>query len=47
MKYTLITPKGKVMPFYIKETAECYRLIHGGVIVTYSILTEKVAYSNG
>ena len=38
MKYTLITPKGKVMAFNVKAVAELYQVINGGVIVTNEIL---------
>jgi len=38
MKYTLITRNGRVMLFYILEAAECYRMIHGGVVFSQQIL---------
>jgi len=40
MKYTLITKLGKVMVFHIKEVAEGYQLIYGGVIVDQSIMVQ-------
>jgi hypothetical protein len=43
MKYTLITAKGTVCQFYVKEVAECYQVIYGGVIVTNDILVDKIA----
>jgi hypothetical protein len=43
MKYTLITAKGTVYQFYIKEVAECYQVVYGGVIVTDEILVDTVA----
>ena len=33
MKYTLITKSGLTMTFYIKELAEMYQTIHGGVLL--------------
>lgn len=33
MKYTLITKSGRTMMFYIKELAEMYQMIHGGVLL--------------
>lgn len=38
MPFTLITEKGKIMRFYIKETAELYQRLEGGVIVTEDVL---------
>ena len=38
MPFTLITEKGKIMRFYIKETAELYQRLEGGVIVTEGVL---------
>ena len=43
MKYTLITAKGTVCQFYVKEVAECYQMVYGGVIVTNDILVDTVA----
>jgi hypothetical protein len=43
MNYTLITPKGKVMTFFLKVVAEQYQLAYGGVIVTNESLVEEVA----
>ena len=34
LKYTLITKAGKIMVFYILDTAMTYKTIYGGVIVT-------------
>jgi hypothetical protein len=41
MQYTLITPKGKIMQFYLKSTAEMYQRLKGGVLVTNDILEVK------
>jgi hypothetical protein len=41
MPYTLITKTGKIMCFYIKGLAKTYQVVHGGVIITSSILVEK------
>ena len=38
MQYTLITKTGKIMQFYIKEVAECYKVQFGGVVLTQQIL---------
>lgn len=40
MKYTLITRKGKIMSFYIKDMAELYQQLHGGVIVTEAAMNQ-------
>lgn len=34
MRYTLITPTGRVMVFFVKAVAELYQSINGGVICT-------------
>ena len=41
MPYTLITRKGRIMQFYIKETAELYQSLNGGVVFTQDILQQK------
>jgi hypothetical protein len=33
MNYTLITSKGKVYTFYIKEVAKTYQQAYGGVLM--------------
>ncbi len=38
MKYTLITQKGKVMQFFVKDVAILYQTLFGGVIVTKNVL---------
>lgn len=38
MQYTLITKTGKIMQFYLKEVAEMYKVINGGVVFTQQIL---------
>jgi hypothetical protein len=43
MQYTLITAQGKIMQFYVKDVAEMYKAINGGVVFTQQILEEKVA----
>jgi hypothetical protein len=40
MPYTLITKNGKIMQFFIKETAELYQVINGGVVFTQQILVD-------
>jgi len=42
MKYTLITANGSIQQFYIKEVADLYQRINGGVVITQQILTEMV-----
>lgn len=41
MQYTLITPTGKIMQFYLQSMAELYRNLEGGVVVTNDILEVK------
>lgn len=38
MRYTLITPTGRVMTFFILAVAELYQVINGGTIVTANVL---------
>jgi hypothetical protein len=38
MRYTLITPTGRVMTFFILAVAELYQVVHGGTLVTSEIL---------
>jgi hypothetical protein len=44
MQYTLITKSGKIMQFYLKEVADLYQSINGGVVFTQQVLKtqEKV-----
>ena len=37
MKFTLITPTGKVYTFYIQAVAETFQAAYGGVLVTDSV----------
>jgi hypothetical protein len=37
MRYTLITPTGRVMTFYVLAVAELYQVINGGTIVTANV----------
>lgn len=39
MQYTLITSTGKIKMFFVKQVAELYQTIEGGVIMTSEILT--------
>lgn len=41
MQYTLITPDGEKITFYIKEVAELYKSIRGGIIVETAISVDK------
>ena len=38
MKYTLITPKGRIMQFYVKSVAEPYLSIEGGTLFDNSVV---------
>ena len=38
MKYTLITPKGSIMRFYIEAVAKLYQNLNGGVLFCDKIL---------
>ncbi len=40
MKYTLITPTGKVYTFYILATAKCFHQAYGGTLIDNEIVTE-------
>ena len=42
MKYTVITPVGKVMCFYIKSVAEMYAKNSGGTLIGDEILLETL-----
>jgi hypothetical protein len=39
--YTLITKTGKIMQFYVKDVAEMYRGINGGVVFSQQILENQ------
>ena len=41
MQYTLITPNGKIMQFYLKSMAETYQRLKGGVVFSNEILEVK------
>jgi hypothetical protein len=41
MQYTLLTAQGKIMQFYVKDVAEMYRTINGGVVFTQQVLQEE------
>lgn len=38
MRYTVITSKGKVFCFYIKDLATMYAALYNGVVITEQIL---------
>ena len=38
MKFTLINRSGRIRTFFIREVAELYQLIEGGMLFTSSIL---------
>lgn len=41
MRYILITAKGKIMQFYIKEVAELYQSINGGTVIDQQISVDQ------
>jgi hypothetical protein len=41
MQYTLITKNGKIMQFYVKDVAEMYQALNGGVVISQQILLEE------
>lgn len=43
MHYTLITRTGAVYQFYFLGIAECYQVIHGGVIIAHEHQPADVA----
>ena len=42
MKYTLITKTGQIMQFYVKDAAEMYQKLKGGVVISNEILLDKM-----
>ncbi|CAB4241519.1 hypothetical protein UFOVP71_57 [uncultured Caudovirales phage] len=42
MPYTLITKTGKIMQFYVKEVADMYQTLNGGVVFTQQVLEIQV-----
>lgn len=38
MKYTVITKQGKVMCFYIEDTARMYAQLYAGTVITEAVL---------
>jgi len=44
MQYTLITPKGQILQFFLKAVAEQFLQAYGGTLITDKILvdTEQV-----
>jgi hypothetical protein len=43
MRYTLITPTGKVYTFYLQAVADTYQKAYGGQIMTDNILVDTPA----
>jgi hypothetical protein len=41
MRYTLITRKGKIYQFYIRQLADTYQRAYGGVVFDETILDTK------
>ena len=42
MKYTLITARGKIYCFYVKDMADMYQTLYGGVVFTQQVLVDTV-----
>lgn len=42
MKFTLITPTGKVYTFFLKVVAEQFQQAYGGIIATKQVLDQPV-----
>lgn len=43
MKYTLITPKGRVYTFFLLATAQIFEQAYGGTLITEEIYAEAYA----
>jgi hypothetical protein len=43
VQYTLITKTGKIMQFYVKDVAELYCSINGGVVFSQQVLETQQA----
>lgn len=43
MKYTLITRQGNVCTFFVREVAELYQVVYGGVVIDETILVDTSA----
>ena len=43
MRYTLITPTGRVYTFYVQTLAETYLKAYGGQLITADILVDNPA----
>lgn len=41
MTYTLLTANGSIKQFYVKQVAELYQRLYGGVVFTSQILDQK------
>lgn len=42
MKYVLITSLGKVLTFYVRDCAICYKNIYGGTLIEEIVTTPEV-----
>ena len=40
MKYTLIDKNGKISLYFVKEVAELYQTLYGGVVFSQQILVD-------
>ena len=40
MTYTLLTANGSIQQFYVKEVADLYQRLYGGVVFTSQILDQ-------
>jgi len=43
MEHTLITNTGKIMQFFIRDVANLYQSIYGGVIITNNVSESTTA----
>jgi hypothetical protein len=42
MKYTLITPTGRVFTFFLRSTADIYQSAYGGVVFSQQIVHDQL-----
>jgi hypothetical protein len=42
MKYTLITPTGRIYQFYLEAVALTFQGAYGGTLFTESVLTKEI-----
>jgi len=42
MKYTLITPMGRIFIFFLRSTADIYQSAYGGVVFSQQIVDSEL-----